>query len=275
MVLAYLLMIFSFIWLVFASIVDIKKREVPDWISFSLIGIGLGIRLIYSVIFNDYKILLFGLMGLISCFLFGSLMYYTRQWGGGDAKLLSGLGAMFGDYKTNLLGYDIPFLITLIVNIFIAGAFYSILFSIYLALKNKQKFLNEWMKKKHYEYFIIILIFFISITFTIIKFDGLYLIFILIFLLLITLLASSVFFIRVVERSCLINKINVNNLVEGDWLLNHVKIKNRVICKARMIGLTNEDIINLKKNKIKFVIIREGIPFVPAFLIGFIISVLI
>ena len=41
--------------LLIGSFTDIKTREVPDWLNFSLIPLGLGIRLIYSLITSDYS----------------------------------------------------------------------------------------------------------------------------------------------------------------------------------------------------------------------------
>src|SRR3989344_151340 len=115
MVLAYLLFGVAFIWLIASSIVDIQKREAPDWLSYSLIVFGLGSRLIYSLILKDYMIVLFGLLGLLAAFIFAMLMYYTKQWGGGDAKLLMGLGAVIGNFSTILYGYKVPMLVVLIL----------------------------------------------------------------------------------------------------------------------------------------------------------------
>ena len=69
-------------------------------------------------------------------------------------------------------------------------------------------------------------------------------------------------------------KILVEKLTEGDWLVENVYKSNRLICKAKNIGLEKKDIINLKKNKIKYVLIKQGMPFVPAFLFGFIFTIL-
>ena len=46
------LLIIAFVALIAGSYTDIKKREVPDWISLGLIFVGLGARLIYSN--NDF-----------------------------------------------------------------------------------------------------------------------------------------------------------------------------------------------------------------------------
>ncbi len=276
MVFWYILIIVTFIWLVFATIMDLKTREVPDWLNYSLIIIGLGSNLLYSLFVKDFNYFLFSIIGFGVFFVIANIMYYTKQWGGGDCKLLMGLGAIFGNYEPLSLFSSInklPFLATLLVNIFIAGAFYGIVYAIYLAFRNKKKFLIEF-KKTDFKFFkisFLILLIFNLVGFFI--FENL-LFKMLIFISFIVLIGLFlVYFIRAVENSLMYNKLEVTKLTEGDWLVNDVFKNGKLICKARNIGLTKEDIIALKKNKIKEVLIKDGIPFVPGFLIGFILSI--
>ncbi|MBS3152491.1 prepilin peptidase [Candidatus Woesearchaeota archaeon] len=271
----YFLIIVAIIWILFATITDIKKREVPDWLNYSLIVIGLGIRAIYSLITKDFSYILFGLIGFIACFVFANLMYYTKQWGGGDSKLLMGLGAMFGNYNLDIFDavHKLPFIATLIINIFIAGTVYGIIYSLFLGAKNHINVLAEIKKRKFNELKIISLIILalIIIIFFIFERD----IFYLIALLLIASLFAVflLYLIKIIEDVSLYKFIQTNKLTEGDWLVNDIIKNNKIICKARNIGLTRQDILNLKKNKIKKVLIKEGIPFVPGFLFGFILTI--
>ena len=70
--------------------------------------------------------------------------------------------------------------------------------------------------------------------------------------------------------------VPIEKLTEGDWLINDVKLDGRVYLKKRNIGLTLGDIRKLKrvKDRIKKVKIKEGIPFVPVFLISVIATIL-
>src|SRR3989344_5842784 len=197
----YFLVIVGLIWLIFATVSDIKKREIPDWLNYSLIAIGLGSRLIYSFIMKDFSFILYGLLGFAVFFVFANLMYYTKQWGGGDCKLLMGLGAMFGSYVP-VFNFVIMLLVLLL--------FCIILLSL----------------------------------------------------------------LKVVEDVSLYKIIDLDKLVEGDWLAADVVKNNKIICKVRNIGLIKDDISKLKKSKIKKVLVKEGIPFVPGFLIGFLLSVI-
>ena len=63
-------------------------------------------------------------------------------------------------------------------------------------------------------------------------------------------------------------------LVEGDWVAKNYYDKNRkLICSKRDPGLTYKQIQRLKKNNIKKVLVKEGIPFVPAFFFGFLLTI--
>src|SRR3989344_5764597 len=138
----FIILIIAFLSLAIGSIFDLKTREIPDWLNFGLIFLGVGINSILSVILWDGFYILGSIFGLIVCFLFACLMFYTGQWGGGDAKMMMGLGALIGLE----LSYG-SFLMALIVNIFAAGAVYGIIWVIALSIKNKKKFAAEFKKE--------------------------------------------------------------------------------------------------------------------------------
>src|SRR3989344_8670481 len=145
----YFLISIALIYLILATIFDIKIKEVPDWLSFSLIAIALFTNFLYSVVFNEWDYIIFSLIGLVIALIFGSLMYYSRQWGGGDTKLLIGLCALIPMYPKTLLNYfnpslNLPFLAILLLNILITGGIYGLLFSAGLAIKNHKKFSKEF-----------------------------------------------------------------------------------------------------------------------------------
>lgn len=276
MLLWYLFMIIGFVALVFASVVDIKIREVPNWLSYSLIVIGLGVRLIYSLMISDFSYIIYGLVGFGVFFALANLMYYTKQWGGGDSKLLMGLGAMFGNFwEISLLGfsYELPFLVSLLVNIFVAGTVYGLIYSIFLALKHKKEFLKEFKLRKFNELKIVSLIIFLLLIISLLVIDERFLGLVLVFLLLILFACLVLSFMKIVEDISLYKTIDVNKLVEGDWLAKDVVVGKRTICHMRNIGVTRGDISLLKRNKIKRVFVKEGIPFVPSFLIGFLFTI--
>jgi len=73
-------------------------------------------------------------------------------------------------------------------------------------------------------------------------------------------------FAKSVEKVVMIKELNGKELREGDWLVRDVKVGGKVV-RADWEGLQKEDLELLrKKKKVK---IKEGIPFVPGFFIGF------
>ena len=68
----------------------------------------------------------------------------------------------------------------------------------------------------------------------------------------------------------MVRVVSGEDLREGDWLNKDIKVKGKII-RADWDGLSLKD-IELLKNK-KKVEIKEGLPFVPAFLIAFLLYV--
>ena len=87
--------------LIVGSITDFKKREVPDALNYSLIAIGIAFGLISSIFTWSPWPVLSSIGGLAGGYLFGALMFYTGQWGGGDSKMMMALGALLGLWVGN------------------------------------------------------------------------------------------------------------------------------------------------------------------------------
>src|SRR3989344_7241563 len=135
------LYLIALIVLLIAAYTDIKTREVPDWLNFSLIGIGLGIRLLYSVIQWNCWIFLYGVFGFLAFLILALIMYYAGQWGGGDSKMLMGLGALIG-LELRLDSFLLQFLILMLF----AGAVYGIIWTGTLAVMHRKKFAEKFVE---------------------------------------------------------------------------------------------------------------------------------
>src|SRR3989344_3637018 len=242
----------AIIILVIAAIIDIKTKEVPNIASYSLIAIVLSLKLIKSIIEKNFMYFIYALIGLGIFLIVGLVLYYTKQWGGGDAKLLMGIGAAFLFYPLELKEFfnpvinDFPFILTILINIFIVGSIYSILWCIGILIKNKSfsKVIKSSIKDIS------------NSKITLIWF-------------------TIIFIIITIESDYLIKEIPIAKLTEGDWVLNEIKIKNKLIYKPQNTGISKNNILKLKKLKIKKVTIKEGIPFVPAIALGTIISIIL
>lgn len=273
-----LLITIAIIWLVAACITDLRKKEVPNWLSFSLIAIALAIRGVTALLTSQPLYFLYALIALAIFFVVVNIFYYGRIFGGGDAKLLLALAAILATAPFFARTYNFflqePFLLTFVVNMFVLGFVYAFGFSIVSAIKNKKRFsikFKEENKKLRYARlccWICAIIALAAAFFAALVFRPLILL-LFVVLFLAPLLYS---FIKAVENSTLIRRIKPNGLAEGDWLVKAVRVKNKTI-KPGVHGLSLKDIALLKKAN-KPVLIKIGLPFVPIFLIALICSLL-
>jgi Flp pilus assembly protein protease CpaA len=273
-----LIAIICIIALIIASYTDLKTREVPDWLNYSLIGIGLGVNAIYSIVSLNFSFIIQSILGLIVGLGIAYSMFYLGQWGGGDSKMIMGLGALIGlelSIKSFLLG--------LFINILLIGSIYGLIWSIILARKNKNRFTKEIKKiinnKKLIRSRLIIFIgsllllsplFLIDIQSIIIP--------IILLIILINLTPYLWIFVRAVENSSMYKRITPDKLTEGDWIANNIRIDGKYISGPKDLGIEKKQINQLidlwKKGKIKKVLIKEGMPFIPSFFIAFIITLI-
>jgi len=267
------LIFLALIWLVIASIQDIKKREVPNWLSFSLIIFALSYRAFYSIINSDAWFFLYGVFGFVCFFILAYIFYYCRVFAGGDSKLLMGLGAIL-PFGINWYG-NLLLLFGFVFVLLVIGGIYGLLYSIGLVFSNKKQFVNEFRKQfiLRKSFVLIGLVFsLLSCGFVFYFQESLF------SLLSIIILAAPLLFIygRAVEESCLIKEVRGKDLTVGDWLYEEVTIK--IQGKTRKIkpyweGLSEKEISILRRygKKIK---IKQGIPFVPVFLFSLIFFIL-
>ncbi|MBU2590128.1 MAG: A24 family peptidase [Nanoarchaeota archaeon] len=272
-----LLIVVALIALLIASISDIKTKEVPDFVSFGLIAVALAIRLLYSLIFSEWSYFLYGLLGFGAMFAFGSLIYYTKQWGGGDAKLLMGLGAAFATTPFYLETSNIPFLIHMLTNLFIVGAVFGLISAFVLYLKNREATNKEFKKilikaKNKIFIFLIVLLLMLIIS---IFLQGIYKIATIVLIGSIFIYLLLFFFIKAIEKIGMFKMIPVNKLTEGDWVAENIKIKNKLIYSKKSLGIEKYQIDQLKKAKIKKVLVKEGMAFVPSIAVGVILTLMI
>lgn len=261
------LWILALIWIVFATVQDLKMREIANWLNFSLIIFALGFRFFYSLFSSGgFGFFYQGLLGLAIFFVIGNVLYYGRMFAGGDAKLMIALGAVLpfsGVFLENLNIFVLFFFIFLFV-----AAFYSLIFSLTLASKNFKKFKKEFSfqlnksKRILYPVLLLGLVFMLLGLFEILFFSLGILIFIIPYFYL---------YARAVDESSMIRKVDTRKLVEGDWLYKNLRIGRKSI-NAKWEGLKKAD-IKIIKGKYKMVLIRQGIPFAPVFLISFLILI--
>jgi Flp pilus assembly protein protease CpaA len=254
----------ALLWIVFATIQDVKSREIANWLSFSLVVFALGFRFFYSLFSaSDFSFFYQGILGLGIFFLLGNLFYYGRMFAGGDAKLMIALGAVLPIYETTL--ENVQFFLIFLLLFFFSGAIYSLIVSSGLVIKNfkvfRKEFTVQFKKNKKIFYLMVCL----GLAVMLLGFlDS----FLFIFGILIFVTSYLYIFAKAVDESCMVKIVNTKNLVEGDWLYSDLKVGKKKV-KATWDGLNQKDIVAIKKyhQKIK---VKQGIPFTPAFLISMI-----
>lgn len=261
-----------------ASWSDLKTREVPDWLSYATIFFGIGTRLLFSVILNDWSYTIHGLIGGGVFLIVALLMFYTGQWGGGDSKLLIGIGTMIG-LNPELTG--IPILLIFWFNTLFIGAFYGLVYSFFLAFKHRKKFVKQfkkiYMKYKMYRHVFIVLSLVAVLTSLIIG-DYYLKLTILVFALMFFLMIYVMIFIKAVEEAAMKKMISIEKLTEGDWIVKEVIVDGKRICGPKDLGIDKKQIKKLlslkKQGKISKIMVKEGIPFIPGFFFAMIATIL-
>lgn len=133
----------ALVWLATASFIDIRKREIPNWLSFSLIAIAFALRLITSIITSQWPYFLYALLAFVIFFLIANALYYAKAFGGGDAKLIIAVSVALATTPSFIIANE-PFLLSFIINMLVIGSVYSLVFSVFLAVRNKKDFIFEF-----------------------------------------------------------------------------------------------------------------------------------
>lgn len=279
-----------------ATVTDIKSHEVPDWVSYVLIACGLLFAGVDSIVWGRLTIIS-SVLGLALGYGIGALLYYTGQWGGGDAKLLMGLGATLtlpytwilsvwqnrSQIPIKLVGLatvggikELPFFILFLVLLIFAGCAYGLVWMFILMLKHRRVFAKAFSKKVDSTYrtirFIVLVVCVLSLIGAIIMrgVTGALLV-------LLCALVYSLFYlvvaVKIVEESLMRRQVKPRNLVEGDWVVGGARVGKKWVIPKDNYGATKEQIAYLRKKAPSMTLtIKEGIPFVPSFLVALLIA---
>ncbi|MBN1502463.1 prepilin peptidase [Candidatus Woesearchaeota archaeon] len=276
----FVILTVSLIGLIAASVSDLRKREVPDWLNYGMIVCGFFLNLLYTIYMNDFRFLFYSALGFTGSFALAYIMFYSGQWGGGDSKMIMALGTLLG---LDIASSFIPFIAILYVNILFIGAFYGIVWIFSLSFRNfngvkkRMTFYLHKYKKSRLLTGLVLLVFIgviLLLPQVAVQRDLKYLLAVtLIFLYFMQYLWLIV---KAVEDISMIKYIAPDKLTEGDWIVDDVVIDKEYVCGPKDLGIKKYQIKKLmqfkKEKKIEKIKIKEGIPFIPSFLLAFLYS---
>ena len=244
-----------------ASFQDLKRREVDNWLTLLLLVSGAGWLVFQAIFESSSSFIILGVASFLIMFVVANGFYYGRVFAGGDAKLLFAMFALFVAVTFEIMLINIGLFILFLL---IAGSVYGLVYSLVLFFRNFKDVKKEIVKgfENVYLRYIIfggIVLFALSYVNWLFLLPGIF------------FLIGPVLYVfaKALENIVMVKSVAVKDLREGDWLVDDVKIGRKVL-KADWNGLTKQDLELLVKTK-KKIKIKEGIPFVPAFFIAFIL----
>jgi Flp pilus assembly protein protease CpaA len=251
-----------FIGIIVASLQDLKRREVDNWLNLFLLVASFSF-IFFKAFFDKTPSLVFHAgFALVFMLVIMNAFYYSRIFAGGDAKLLFAMTVFF---------IGTSFFVTLanigifVLFLMLSGSVYGLTYSFVLYFRDIKK-VNEKIRKGFSRLWIRY-----SIICGVILFVFSYVNWIFLFLAVFAFILPILYvFAKGLEEVSMVRTVLGKELREGDWLTKDIRVKGMVI-KADWDGLSLED-VKLLRNK-KKVEIKEGLPFVPAFLIAFLLYV--
>ncbi len=91
----FLVLIITLFYFIIASVEDLKKKEVYNYINYSYVFIIFFLGFFLSIFSKDILFFSKVVSGIIIGFFLGSLLFSMGLWGGGDAKFMMGFGGSF------------------------------------------------------------------------------------------------------------------------------------------------------------------------------------
>jgi len=259
---------------IYGSYTDVKIREVPNWISYPLIGAMLLLRIIDFAITKCASGLIYSI-GTGAVFLgLGLAMFYSGQWGGADWKILTAFGIGFG----TLIGFvpkylaPWPFGVTLIMNLLFIAAAYSILYAFGISLGNKKVYNDTKKSMKKYEMHAILAFFFVGCA--LILYDLAF-----VMIVILAPLWLLIRYLKSVEKNCLFKTRKWSEVVEFDIPVKDLKMGKKMLQSSKdPNGFTLEKLAECRKlarkGKLpKKIDVKWGLPMIPAFPVTLLISV--
>ena len=242
-------LIIALLGLSIAGMWDFFTTEVPDGVPYLMIVFGIFIWYVNALTYGDFQPLFYSLLFGTLTLAIGIVMYRHGAWGGADAWLLGATAFLLPIYGGKIFMFDFVF------NLLVVGAVYMIIYSIVLGFLNPHIANIFYKDLKGNAKIIALPILFSAVV---LFYES---------RLAVTLLAIGALLIfwryaKVIENHVFRRKIRTSKLKPGD-------VTEDMIWR----GITEREIMKIRKRK-KYVVIKEGVRFVPAFPITLVVTLL-
>jgi len=244
---------------------DLKTSDVSEKACYFMIGLGIFLHLIETYYTGDMSILYSMLMSVGAFLIIGSLMYYTGQWGDGDAAVLVVIGALMPTMPSPLM----PFALSYFINLSVIGAIYSIIYALIIAQRNgAHRLFVKSLRLHSGTLFWLTGLVAMTVVTMIVFFPSL----IMLMALPPFFVASALiyFFIKAVDSSFRRRMLS-SKLKEGDVIAD--SIPHLGIVGKRITGLSMAQISKIKMMR-RYVTVIDGIRYTPAFFISLLYTLL-
>ncbi len=133
--------VITILFAILASILDIKKGFVPDWLNYLLIFFGLSSNLILSFVTGNLKYFLASFISMVITYVVSYMLWKLHMWGGGDVKLFTSIATVI-PFGWNIEFFNIfpvlsiyPFAFSVIFNSILVSFPFLVVFTTHLIIK--------------------------------------------------------------------------------------------------------------------------------------------
>ncbi|QQG39977.1 MAG: prepilin peptidase [Candidatus Aenigmatarchaeota archaeon] len=258
-----------------AGYIDLRTTEIPDEIPLSMAVFGLFWAALAYVTSGSAILVQSAIVGGLF-FALGYVMYYTGQWGGGDAKLMAAIGVLVPQAPAFAVATLFPFAMSMLLNVFMLGAVYIVAYSLTVSLPNRtvtRAFLVD-VKGGMKEIGIFAVALTIAVVAAVRFATGGFSQASLTFAFSLVPGGLGLFllwkFLRVVERVGFQKRIKTQALRVGDMLGEDVR--ELKMYKKLLRGLEENEIRKIRRVR-RMILIREGVRFGPVFMLALLYTI--
>jgi len=267
----------TFVFLLAASWFDLRTGEIPDKITLGLTAVMIVFAGFVSLLESNISFIFFAVLVGLFYFILAYILYYLGEWGGGDVKLIAGVGCSLGLLK--VAGYLneglLPYYADYLVNIALVSSPYVLVYTLVLGLLKPSVFtvFRQTLKSRVVQ----LLLFVSALPFVSAYFIGLNSLAFLYLMIPFFVLLSV--YLKVVEKEALQKTVGVDELEEEDVVAEDLFVDGVKLASSRDIsGLTGVDIDKIRaladEGRIpKSLRIKWGVRFAPIFFFAYVLSV--